>query len=89
MPFVYILKNKLGKYYIGSTVNLPERLKHHRGGYTPSTKRMGPISLVFSQEYPTISEAREVEKRLKDLKRKDYIKKIIEDGVIKYKPKGP
>lgn len=88
MAFIYILKNNLGGYYIGSTVNLPQRLKHHYGGHTPSTKRMGQISLVFSQEYPTISEARAVERRLKDLKRKDYIERIIKDGFIKYKPRG-
>jgi putative endonuclease len=86
MPFIYILKSELGKYYIGSTTNLPQRLRHHQGGYTPSTKRLGAVNLVFSQEYSTINEARKVEKRLKDLKRKDYVEKIIKDGFIKYKP---
>jgi putative endonuclease len=85
MPCVYILRNSEGKYYIGSTVNLAKRLKHHAGGYTPSTKRLGKMSLVFSQEYETLKIARYVENRLKKLKRKDYIEKIIKDGFIKMK----
>jgi len=39
--------------------------------------------LVFEQKYQTIEEARAVEKRIKNLKRKDYIEKIIKDGYIK------
>lgn len=86
MPFVYILKNKQGKFYVGSTIDLTSRLKHHQGGYTPSTRRLGKMDLVFSQEYSSITEARKVEARLKSLKRKDYLEKIIQDGFIKYHP---
>ena len=86
MPYVYILKTSSDKYYIGSTINLKNRLDHHQGGYTPSTKKLGKLSLIFSQEYPTLSEARLVEKRLKKLKRRDYIEKIIKDGFLKIKP---
>ena len=40
-------------------------------------------SLVLNQEYSTLSKARKIEYRLKRLKRKDYIKKIVEDGYIR------
>ena len=86
MAFVYILQNQLGKYYIGSTLDIVRRMRHHAGGYTPSTKRMGKMRLVFKQEYLTLPEAREVERKLKRLKRKDYIRKIVEEGYIKIKP---
>lgn len=85
MSFVYILKSEVGKYYIGSTDNLEERMKHHLGGYTSSTSKMGKLELILSQEYNTLGEARRVEKRLKNLKRRDYIDKIIRDGYIKIK----
>jgi len=85
MAFVYILLSEKRKYYIGSTIDLDSRIKHHRGGYTPSTKRLGEVELIFSQEYLTLGEARKVERRLKSLKRKDYIEKIIEDRIIKLK----
>jgi len=87
MAYVYILEginNK--KYYIGSTANLEVRLKHHLGGHTPSTKRFGELKLVFSQQYDTLEKARSVERKLKKLKRKDYLERIIGDGFIKIKP---
>jgi putative endonuclease len=83
MAIVYILKTESGKYYIGSTTNISDRLEHHQVGHTPSTSKMGKIDLVFSQEYPSLSEASVIEKRLKKLKRRDYIEKIIKEGVIK------
>jgi len=86
MAYVYILESiKDGRYYIGSTVDLEKRLKHHIGGFTPSTKRLGETRLVFKQYYSILREARYIEKRLKNLKRKDYIRKIIEEGFIKIK----
>lgn len=87
MPHVYILESiNDGRYYIGSTDDLELRIKHHISGHTPSTKRFGKIKLVFSQEYETLKEARIIEKKLKKLKRKDYLQKIIQDGFIKMKP---
>lgn len=86
MPFVYILKNEKGNYYIGSTIDIEKRLKHHTGGHTPSTYRMGKLALVFSQKFETLKEARNVESRLKKLKRHDYINRIVKDGIIKMAP---
>jgi len=86
MPFVYVLQNEIGKFYIGSTVDLKDRIKHHLGGYTPSTKRLGDLKLVFSQKYQTLKEARSIEVKLKKLKRHDYIANIVKDGFIKMKP---
>lgn len=84
MAYVYILESlKDNRYYIGSTINLKERLKHHKGGFTPSTKRFGGVKLVFSQYFVSLREARYIERRLKNLKRKDYLKKIVEDKYIK------
>jgi len=85
MPWVYILKNKTGQFYIGSTVDLLKRVSDHKNGYNPFTSKMGQVELIFSQEYATLSEARRMEKRLKRLKRKDFIVKIVEEGVIKMK----
>jgi putative endonuclease len=81
---VYILHfNNSGKYYVGSTNNLERRLKQHRKGHTPSTKRLGSeFVLAFSQEIETLALARSVELRIKSWKRKDYIQRIISDGKI-------
>ena len=85
--FVYFLKTESGKYYIGSTVDLDRRLKQHKSGHTHSTKRMGKLELIFSQEYSNLKDARNIEFNLKKLQRKDYIEKIIKEGYIKMTPK--
>ena len=86
MAFVYIIKSLTSeKYYIGSTSDIDRRLKQHISGHTHTTKRFGELKLVFSQEYDNLKDARVIERKLKKLKRKDYIKKIITDGFIKMK----
>ena len=81
--FVYILKDENKKFYIGSTNDLPRRLRQHYSGHTQTTSRMKNFVLVFSQKYNNLNEARKIELRIKRLKRKDYIEKIIADGYIK------
>jgi len=83
--FVYILKDKENKLYIGSTDNLKRRIHQHGTGHTQTTKRMKNPTLVFNQEYSSLEQARKIENRLKKLKRKDYIERIIKDGYIKLK----
>ena len=84
MAFVYIIKSlTFEKYYIGSTTDLERRLEQHKSGHTHTTKRFGELQLVFSQEYDDLKYARAIEKKLKKLKRRDYIEKIINDGFIK------
>ncbi len=84
MAFVYILQSaRDSRFYIGSSINLEKRLQHHKAGGTPTTKRFGEVVLVFKQSYPTLKEARAIERKLKKLKRRDYIEKIVRDGVIK------
>lgn len=81
--FVYILKSEFGRYYVGSTLNLERRFSEHKKGLTYSTKRMGKLELVFSQEYETIKKARQIEFKLKKFKRKEIIEKIVKEGYIK------
>ncbi|MBI3887566.1 GIY-YIG nuclease family protein [Candidatus Microgenomates bacterium] len=45
--WVYILKLANGKYYYGSTSNLPQRLKIHLCGKSPFTSKHLPLELVF------------------------------------------
>ncbi|HEX9722044.1 MAG TPA: GIY-YIG nuclease family protein [Candidatus Paceibacterota bacterium] len=85
--YVYILQDTRGKFYIGSTNDLERRLNQHKRGHTYTTRRMETPILVFSQAYDTLKDARFVERKIKALKRKDYIEKIIKDGYIKINPK--
>jgi len=81
--FVYILEDDKGKFYVGSTDNLKRRLSQHETGHTQTTRNMVKPRLVFRQEYDSLEQARRVERKIKKLKRKDYITKMISDGFIK------
>jgi len=84
MAWLYILKSDLdGRFYVGSTIDLERRLEQHKNHHTPTTHRMGNLQLVFKQEYSEIEEARSIERRLKKLKRKDYLQKVIDEGEIR------
>ncbi|MFA6397620.1 MAG: GIY-YIG nuclease family protein [Candidatus Paceibacterota bacterium] len=80
---VYILKNKSNKYYVGSTDNLDRRLHQHKMGYTQTTRNMKSFQLVLKQDYSSLEMARKIERKIKKLKRKDYIEKMIKEGYIK------
>ena len=82
--FVYIIKSlSLDYYYIGATGNPLKRLAEHNSGTTASIRNKGPWILVFTQQYPSLTEAKRIELKLKKLKRRDYIEDIIKDGYIK------
>jgi len=65
MAWVSILQSSTGRHYIGSTVDLDQRLKQHRRGHTHTTRRLGELTLAASKEVGTLSEARQIERRLK------------------------
>ncbi|KKR44945.1 MAG: Excinuclease ABC subunit C [Parcubacteria group bacterium GW2011_GWA1_40_21] len=80
---VYILKGNNSKFYVGSTNDLERRLKQHNNDHTQTTKKMNGFKLVLSQEYDSLLIARKIEMKIKNLKRKDCIEKMINDGYIR------
>jgi len=61
-----MLKGTSGRFYIGSTSDLDQRLEAHRRGNTSSTRRLGhPLELIAAKEFPTMAEARQIERTLK------------------------
>jgi len=84
MAYIYILKSrKNGNFYVGSTDNLDQRIKQHKAGQVHTTRRLLPVDVVFKQECEALDIAKKVERRIKRLKRRDYIQQIIKDGYIK------
>jgi len=82
--FVYILQSiKNGSYYIGSSIDYNERLEYHNSGKVNATRNKGPWEIKFFQKYPEIKIARQIEYKLKKLKRRDIIERIINEGIIK------
>jgi len=81
--YVYILRDEKGKFYIGSTTDIKRRLRQHSNKHTATTNRMKNPQPVLIQEYPSLEIARKIERKIKKLKRRDYIEKMIQDGYIK------
>jgi len=81
---IYILKSsKNNRYYIGSTIDVNNRLQKHNKGLVYSTKNNRPYKIELIQEYETITKAKQIEYKIKKLKRREYIEKMIIDKYIK------
>jgi|SRR5210317_1513972 putative endonuclease len=62
----YILRLQSGGLYIGATKNLEKRYAEHRAGSAGRTTSLDPpISLVYSEEHDSFSEARQREAQVK------------------------
>ena len=78
MFYVYILQSDVDQsYYIGFTQNVAKRLLRHNNGKSTYTKRKIPWSLVYSEEFPTKSEAIKRERFLKAQKNTEFYKNLI------------
>ena len=70
MPFVYILRCADGTLYTGYAIDLDQRCAAHTAGrgarYTAGRR---PVSVVYSEQLPTISDALKREHALKRLTR--------------------
>ena len=85
--FVYILKSlRNGRFYIGSTKNVYNRVIEHNLGKTQSTKHYIPWQLAFFKRYSDINKAKRIESKLKKAKSKEIIEMIIRDRDIKMGP---
>ncbi|HUY69712.1 MAG TPA: GIY-YIG nuclease family protein [Candidatus Tyrphobacter sp.] len=80
--YVYIIQSKkTGRYYIGLTSDIEERLRHHNSGANKSTKGRGPWVLIHKELYKTKREAWERERQIKSYKGGEAFKKLIDGGV--------
>jgi predicted GIY-YIG superfamily endonuclease len=61
-----MLSSDSGRYYIGSAVDLNERLEQHQRGHTHTTKRLGGnLAIAAAAETTSLAEARALERELK------------------------
>ncbi|MCH7736997.1 MAG: GIY-YIG nuclease family protein [Chloroflexi bacterium] len=74
MHYIYILRSeRTGRYYIGSTGDVQNRVEEHNAGRTKSTKAFRPWRLIHQEEYDSQSEARKREMQLKSWKSHSYL----------------
>ena len=74
MYYVYVLKDKNGKFYKGLTNNLERRLKEHRNGSTITTRKMENVEITYTEEFETFDEARKRELYLKSAAGRRFLK---------------
>ena len=65
MWYVYMLCNRQGQLYIGSTNNLRRRIDEHNSGKTQTTRILGPFRLEAYVAIPDEAKARALEKYFK------------------------
>ena len=76
--FVYVLLSlRDGKFYIGHTNRLDDRIKRHNEGRVPATRHRRPLTLVYSEKYTTRAEAVHRERFLKSLMGNQMFRDII------------
>lgn len=71
MFFVYILENAQGRFYIGQTGNLEERLANHNRADKLAgkfTRKNGPWKLVWSETHSARASAVQRERQIKQMK---------------------
>jgi predicted GIY-YIG superfamily endonuclease len=69
--YVYIVRCRDGRYYVGSTRGALERriAEHNTGAYGGFTKGRRPVELVYHQEFDRVTDAIMVERQLKGWRR--------------------
>ncbi len=76
--FVYILQSETtGRYYVGQTEHLRERVAYHNANYSRALKNRGPWQLVHFESYATRREAVARERSIKRQKDRRYIQQLV------------
>ncbi len=76
--FVYVIyADQFDKIYIGMTSNLEKRIFAHNNLPKGWTKNFRPWRLIYSEEFPTKSEALKREKELKSHQGRSFIRNEI------------
>ena len=79
MPFyVYILRSETtGRFHVGQTEHLEERIAYHNPDYSLVLRNRGPWKLVYSEAYATRREAVRREQYIKRQKDRRFIRSLL------------
>ena len=78
MFYLYILlSQKTGKFYIGSTENITDRLERHNGGRSKATASGIPWEMVYTETFETRSEAVRREMEIKSWKSHARVARLV------------
>ncbi|MFH1866575.1 MAG: GIY-YIG nuclease family protein [Patescibacteria group bacterium] len=81
--YVYVLESlRDGKFYIGSTSDLKNRLAYHQQGKNISTAKRLPLTLIFYEAFPSRKDAIRREKYFKTTKGKVTLRQMLRDYLL-------
>lgn len=66
MIFCYILKGKEGFYYCGITKRIADRIIQHNKGMSKSTQKKRPYTIIYTEIFTNMMQARIREKQVKN-----------------------
>ena len=75
--WVYILRSgTTGRFYVGHTNDLKDRLRRHNEGRTEVNKGRGPWQLLYQEGFPTRQATVARERAIKNQKSRSYIERL-------------
>jgi putative endonuclease len=80
MFWVYVLENPAGKFYVGQTGNLRDRIADHNRTDSCEghfTRKNGPWKLVWREPHHSRSSAVQRERHIKRMKSADWIRRNL------------
>jgi putative endonuclease len=77
---VYIIQSDCGRLYIGLSEDIVERLREHNTGMSKWTSKYKNWKIIYTKDFPNLSEARKWENYLKRQKGGKGLKKILESS---------
>jgi putative endonuclease len=78
MYWVYILQSRrYGRYYIGATSDIMERLANHNRGSSTATKPYRPWELVYQESFDNRTAALRRERQIKRFKHGEAFKRLV------------
>jgi len=66
MQYVYLLKDRYSRIYVGYTSDLKRRLKEHTRGKSKYLRNRRPVKLIYYEAYLSRKDARRREASLKN-----------------------
>ena len=74
---VYVIRNRVGKFFIGLSDDIGRRINQHNVGHSKWTRGKGPWTLTWQSEEMNLSSARKLELLLKRQKGGDGFYRMI------------
>ena len=75
---LYVLQSETtGRYYVGQSEHLNERVAYHNANYSKALTYRGPWKLVYTEEYATRGEAVRRERYIKRQKDRRFIEGLV------------